>query len=110
MKTNLYVAVDKLKTVENAENAQPSVIGVFLASNDGMAIRDNLIPLIKIIHVEKDVGIFHVGTVDLSSGVVESCTPREVSHDCYKMPETPTKNEAISDAMQQQMNKAFLNR
>lgn len=100
MTANIYVGVDKMKM--NASDAF-GVLGVFQCANDGIAIRDNLIPLIKIVHVEQDVGIYHVGTIDLHTLAITLCEPREVDHSAYKMPETVTRNEKITDSLDSSM-------
>ncbi|UPW41288.1 hypothetical protein [Sigmofec virus UA08Rod_4343] len=91
----VYVAVDNEKT---------EVIGVFMACNDSVAIRDNLGLLSRVIPL-KDIKIYRVATIDslferkehfdIPDNPISLVIPMLVSLDSYKFPES-NENKVIS--------------
>lgn len=83
MKTNLYMVKD---TISN------KVLCGFICANDGLAVRENIVPLSKAAPLG-DLSLFRVGTVDDESMLVEYVPPVLVSWDSYKFPENPLKKD-----------------
>lgn len=87
MTKNLYCAYDKI--------AQSAII-VFSDVNDGMAIRNNAVPLSKLLPLG-DIELRCVGSIDCESSVITPCDYRIVDWDSYKFPESPMKPIAKTD-------------
>lgn len=86
MKTNLYMVKDSISS---------QVLCGFVACNDGMAVRDNIVALSKAVPLG-DLALYCVGTVDTESMFVEYSAPRLVLWDSYKFPENPLKKDIDS--------------
>lgn len=85
MTKNVYAAYDKVAN---------SVLCVFSSQNDGMAIRENVVALSKVIPLG-DIELRCVGSVDDESALLHSDSNyRIVDWNAYKFPESPiTKDE-----------------
>lgn len=84
---NLYVAYDKVAS---------STLCCFMSSNDGMAIRENVVALSKVLPLG-DIELRCVGTIDEVSSVVFPTDYRIVDWDSYKFPESPMKPISKTD-------------
>lgn len=79
---NVYAAYDKVAS---------SVLCVFSSQNDGMAIRENVVALSKVIPIG-DLELRCVGSIDDESSLLHSnANYRVVDWNAYKFPESPMK-------------------
>ena len=83
MKTNLYMVKD---TISN------KVLCGFVSANDGLAVRENIVPLSKAVPLG-DLSLFRVGNVEDESMLVTYEPPVLVPWDSYKFPENPLKKD-----------------
>lgn len=83
MNTNLYMVKD---TISN------KILCGFISANDGLAVRENIVPLSKAAPLG-DLSLFRVGKVDDESMLVTYESPVLVPWDSYKFPENPLKKD-----------------
>lgn len=81
---NLYVCRDKLAN---------HVICCFMSSSDGMAVRENVVGLSKVLPLG-DLELCHVGKINDVTMEVEKVPSRVVDWNCYQFPESPIKKES----------------
>lgn len=83
---NVYVAYDKVAT---------SVLCVFCAPNDGLAIRENVVALSKVLPLG-DIELRCVGSVDDESSLLTSNNNyRIIDWNSYKFPESPIRKSDV---------------
>lgn len=83
MKRNVYVCYDKVRE---------SALCVFLAENDGIAIRDNAISWSKFVPLG-DLTVTRVAIFDEDTKTFEAIEHVVVPFDSYKFPESPLKKD-----------------
>lgn len=89
MTKNVYAAYDKVAS---------STLCVFCSQNDGMAIRENVVALSKVIPLG-DLELRCIGHVDdESSHLVGDSNYRVVDWNSYKFPESPIKKDDKKEA------------
>lgn len=75
----LYTIVDKIKH---------SSIAVFMAENDGIAIRENAPTFSRVLPLG-DLSLVCIGDFDVESQKITPCVPAVVDWNNYKFPESP---------------------